>query len=409
MRITLGLSLSLTGALAPIGRQIEDALRLFVADANAGGGVVVDGERADFALRCHDDRGDPGRCSVIYRELCGSTGTNIILSPFSSLLTAVAAPIAESAGRLFINHGGASDELYEHGYRMIVGLQTPASEYLKQFIRLLATLKFWRKRLAMIVEPVQFAIAIMRGAEESAHERFARRGGVRVRVKWENRFDPADQEKLFTLLKRKRVNALVSAGSYEHDLAVMRAVIGSDLNIPVLACVAAGLSRFRVDLGDRVEGIVGTSQWEPTSQAIPELGPDPREFIQRMRTQTRTGECDYIAAQAYAAGVLAAEVLKRVGTCDQARMREQFSTLRTGTLFGAFGIDPNTGRQVAHRMLTVQWQQGRKLTIQPTPLSERGSLDFPPGWRLIAAGAEMLRLTRRRREKYEDGAEYDRD
>jgi hypothetical protein len=84
----------------------------------------------------------------------------------------------------------------------------------------------------------------------------------------------------------------------------------------VLACVAAGLSSFGTDLGDRAEGIVGTSQWEPGAQVIPELGPDPREFTHRMRTQSRTGECDYVAAQAYAAGVLVAAVVEKLGACD---------------------------------------------------------------------------------------------
>ena len=65
MKITLGLSLSLSGAFAPIGRQIEDALRLFIADINAAGGVTIDGEHSYYALRCHDDRSDKTRCAGI--------------------------------------------------------------------------------------------------------------------------------------------------------------------------------------------------------------------------------------------------------------------------------------------------------------------------------------------------------
>ena len=408
MKITLGLSLSLSGAFAPIGRQIEDALRLFIADINAAGAVTIDGERSYYALRCHDDRSDKTRCAGIYRELCGGTGTDVVLGPYSSELTAVAAPIAEEHKRLFINHAGAADDLYQHGYKMIVGLQTPASQYLNEFLGLLASLKFWRKRIALVTEQSTFAHAIAFGAQALAEQRALRRKGVRVRVKWDERFDPEQSgDRLITTLRRNRINALVSAGSYGHDLAVVRTVLESQLNIPVLACVAAGLSSFRNDLDDRVEGIVGTSQWEPSSQAIPELGPDPREFTHRMRTQTRTGECDYIAAQAYGAGVLVAAVLQKLGTCDQVRMREEFSRLRTGTLFGAFGIDPNTGRQVAHRMLTVQWHKGRKVTIEPDPISERGSLDFPTGSGLFAAGAELLGLTRRPK-RHEDGYQFSR-
>ena len=402
MKITLGLSLSLSGPFAPIGRQIEDALRLFVADANTAGGVIIDGERVNYALRCHDDRSDRTRCAGIYRELCGGTGTDIVLGPYSSELTAVAAPIAEQNGRLFMNHAGAADDLYTHGYRMIVGVQTPASQYLNEFIGLVASLKFWRKKLAMIMEPTDFAKAISSGAQALARQRSVRRKGVRLRVQWDEKFAPEKADELINLLRRNRINAVVSAGTYAHDVAVMRTILNSDLNVPVLACVAAGLSRFRTDLGDQVEGIVGASQWEPTSQAIPELGPDPREFTHRMRTQTRTGECDYIAAQAYAAGVLIDAALSKLGTCDQARMRELFSTLRTGTLFGAFGIDPDTGRQVAHRMLTIQWHNGRKVTIESPSLGDRGPNDIAPGRRLLMAGAEILGLTHRGRKAAAD-------
>jgi len=408
VKLTLGLSLSLSGAFAPIGRQIEDALRLFIADVNAAGGVTIDGERCYYALRCHDDRSDKTRCAGIYRELCGGTGTDIVLGPYSSELTAVAAPIADEHKRLFVNHAGAADDLYQHGYKMIVGLQTPASQYLNEFLRLLASLKFWRKRMALVTEQTAFAHAIAYGAQALAEERPMRRKGIRVRVKWDERFNPESTDRLLSTLRRNRINALVSAGSYGHDLGVVRAVLESTLNIPVVACVAAGLSSFRSDLDDRVEGIVGTSQWEPTSQAIPELGPDPREFTHRMRTQTRTGECDYIAAQAYAAGVLVAAILQKLGSCDQVRMREEFSKMRTGTLFGAFGIDPETGRQMAHRMLTVQWHKGRKVTIEPDPLSERSHLDFPTGSRLIAAGADLLGFSRRSKRN-DDGYQFNRN
>jgi branched-chain amino acid transport system substrate-binding protein len=408
VEITLGLSVSLSGRFAALGRQIEDALRLCVADINAAGGVMIGRERSYFALRCHDDCSEQTRCAAIYRELCAGAGSNIVLGPYSSELTAVAAPIAEEYGRLLINHAGAADDLYSRGYKMMVGLPTPASQYLEEFIRLLGSLKFWRKRLALITEPTDFARALNAGAQGFLREPPVRRKGVRLRVKWEERVDSEQKtEVLITALRLGRVNSLVSAGSYDHDLAVMRAVLDSELNIPVLACVAAGRSSFGTDLGERAEGIVGTSQWEPDSQTIPQLGPDPREFVHRMRTQTRSDHCDYVAAQAYAAGVLAAAVVGKLGSCDQVRMREQFSTLKTATLFGDFGIDPASGRQVAHQMLTVQWHKGHKVRIEPHPLSDRGPGEYSTGWRLLQAGAEILGLGRRGKRNGSDGYELD--
>jgi branched-chain amino acid transport system substrate-binding protein len=395
VKLTIGLSLSLTGPYAPMGRQAEAALRMFAADANAAGGIAIGAERAEVALDCHDDRSDAARCAEIYRALCGERGADLIFGPYSSGLATVAAGIAERAGRVFINHGGAADHLHERGYRMIVSVLSPAGDYMTGFVQLLGSLKFWRKRLAIVTAPTPFSRAVAAGVERAASERAARRRGVRVRVKWNGAFDPdATPAVLFPALRRNRVNALVSAGSFEHDLAVIRAAAQSHLSLPVLACVAAGVARFRDQLGDLSEGVVGPSQWEIDIKVKPERGPSPGEFARRMRGEAGVAAPDYVGAQAYAAGLLAAAALGAAGALDQGRIRAAFSELRTATLFGDFAIDPRTGRQVGHQMTLVQWHGGRKIIIEPEPSEDTGSLEFPSGWRILLAGLDMLKLNR---------------
>ena len=393
MKITIGLSLSLTGEYSPMGRQAEIAIRLFIADANASSTLRIAGERCEFALECHDDASDPARCAEIYRSLCADRRVGVIFGPYSSRLTRVAADIVEQSGRVFVNHGGAGDELYGRGYKMIVGVLSPASDYLRGFVRLLTQLKLWRKRVAIVSSNSAFARAVASGLERAAAERAARRRGVRVRVKWNGAFDPAST-RLFPALARNRVNALASAGSYEYDVAVIRAVAASSLNIPVLACVAAGVRRFASDLGELAEGIVGPSQWEDSIELEPALGPTPAEFARRMRTAGAADSPDYPAAQIYAAALLTAAALASAGRCDDAMLRAAFSDLRTTTMFGDFSIDRATGRQLGHQMLLVQWHRGRKVIIAPESHDDSGSLDFPSGIRLLLAGIETLRLSR---------------
>jgi branched-chain amino acid transport system substrate-binding protein len=398
VKVTIGLSLSLTGEYSPMGRQAEAAIRLFIADANASSALRVAGERCEFALECHDDASDSARCAEIYRALCADRRVDIIFGPYSNRLTRVAAEITEQSGRVLVNHGGAGDELYERGYKMIVGILSPASDYLRGFVRLLSQLKLWRKRVAIVASKSPFARAVAAGFERAAEERAARRRGVRVRVKWNGAFDPvATPARLFPALARNRVNALASAGSYEHDVAVMRAVASSRLNIPVLGCVAAGVGRFASDLGELAEGIVGPSQWEDSVELEPALGPTPAEFARRMRAvgANEIDSPDYPAAQIYAAGLLTAAALAAAGRPDDTVLRAAFSDLRATTMFGDFSIDRVTGRQLGHQMLLVQWHRGRKVVIVPESHDDSGSLDLPSGLRLLLAGVEMLRLSRR--------------
>jgi branched-chain amino acid transport system substrate-binding protein len=401
-KIRIGLSLSITGRYAAMGRQAEAALRLFTSDTNSAGGIRVGGESHEVSLECLDDTSDPTRCAEIYRSLCDGNRSDIILGPYSSELARVAAPIAEQASMVFVNHGGAADDLYTHRYRMIVGVLSPASDYFNGFVRLVAGLKLWRKRVAVIRSATGFAEAVARGIERESENRYARRKGVRVRVKYAGKLDPESAKKIFAALRRNRINVLVSAGSYDHDLAVMRAVIKSDLNIPVLACVAAGVEKFHVDLGDDGEGIVGPSQWEDQLKIEPEIGPTPRQFSSRMRVQAPTVTCDYPAAQAYAAGVLTKVAIENADSLDSAKIREAFSDLRTTTFFGDFSIDRVTGRQLGHRVLIVQWHGGHKVVIDPESHVETGTLEFPSGWRLILASLQGLKLTRRIDEESRD-------
>lgn len=379
-----------------MGRQAEAALRLFVADTNAGGGVRLGRAGAEVALDCIDDQSNPARCAEIYRTLVADNRADLLLGPYSSNLAARAAPIAETAARVFINHGGAADSLYDCGYKMIVGVPCPASEYLTGFVRLVASMKFWRKRMAIIATRTPFARAVAGGIERAAKDRVARRKGVRVRVKWNGKFDSIrTPDTLFPALRRNRVNALVSVGSYEHDLAVMRtATIDQRLNIPVLACVAAGVARFRDDLGESAEGIVGPSQWEPDAPISPSLGPKPREFAQRMLRDAGVAQPDYTAAQAYAAAMLAGAAIEAAGSLDQNRIRTAFSDLRATTMLGEFAIEPSSGRQIGHRPMLVQWHGGHKVIIEEEAGEDTGTLEIPAGWRLIAAGIERLRLNR---------------
>ncbi|HZP44319.1 MAG TPA: ABC transporter substrate-binding protein [Candidatus Binataceae bacterium] len=392
--LTVGLSLSLSGRYAPMGRQAEAALRLWAQEVNANGGIrVADGARR-VILECFDDESRVERVREIYRELCFGRRADLLLGPYSSSLTRAAATIAEQAQRPLLNHGGAADRVQD-GSAMTISVLSPASDYLVRFIELLATLKFWRKRLAIASSGTAFAEAIAAGAETAATRRRMRLHGVRLRVKFRGRFDAEHTpELLVRTLRRNRINAFVSAGSYEHDLAMMRVATGAELSIPVLGCVAAGITRFRTDLGEAAEGIVGTSQWEPEADIRPGLGPAPAEFARRLRGLV--GECDYPAAQSYAAALIVTAAVTAAESLESARLRAALVGLKTRTLFGDYAVDPRTGRQVGHQMLLVQWHRGHKELIRPQFGEAEAHLELPSAWQLLFPAQAYARLHRAR-------------
>jgi len=394
-KLTIGLTLSLSGRYAVMGRQAASALELFAVNQNAAGGIEIGGVRRELAIRCLDDRSDPKLCAELYRSLCYENRADLIFGPYSSELTRVAAPITEQAGMLMVNHGGADDGLYRKKYRLIVGVLSPASDYLRGLAQLISQLKFWRKRVATVTFETPFARSVIGGFEHECAERPMRRRGVRLTVRLSAApTRGADEVSIDLLMRlaRSRITALVSAGSFADDVALTSGIVRADLNIPVLACVAAGVQGFADALGEMAEGIVGPSQWEQTVGFVPELGPQPERFAARMRAAC--GSCDYPAAQIYAAGLLTAAALRECDAFYQARLREAFSDLRTSTLFGDFAIDRVSGRQIGHKVLLVQWHGGKKVVIHPDAHAESGTLEFPTIWRLVSLSKLYANLYR---------------
>src|SRR5262249_40530767 len=70
----------------------------------------------------------PGRT---YSGFCARIRLTFSWGPYSSSLTMSVAEIAEEYKKVLWNHGGSSDEIFRHGWRYLVGIQSPASDYLR--------------------------------------------------------------------------------------------------------------------------------------------------------------------------------------------------------------------------------------------------------------------------------------
>src|SRR4029453_14232332 len=123
-----------------------------------------------------------------------------------------------------------------------------------------------------------------------------------------------------------------------------------------------GLEEFYRELGDRAEGVIGPSQWEPDVHRTPLAGPHEKWFCAELERafHQRPG---YPAAQAFGVGIVIIECLQRAGTLEDGSLLRVAHSLDTTTLYGRFRLDPTTSRQIGHHMLLVQWRSGRKVVI----------------------------------------------
>jgi branched-chain amino acid transport system substrate-binding protein len=163
-------------------------------------------------------------------------------------------------------------------------------------------------------------------------------------------------------------DVLLVVGPFSDELEAARKLV--EKRWRYAAFVAAGVDEVLQSLGPAREGLLGPCQWLPSVALPTEEGPEATWFVNAYRDSTGE-EPPYPAAAAFAAGVLYARCLREAGSADDAAILAAANSLDVRTLFGSFRLDPETGLQVGHQMLVVQWQQGVRHVVWPPERAER--------------------------------------
>ena len=373
MAIKVGIPVSLSGQFSMQGRQTLAGIRAWVDDVNGAGGMAVRGEAHTVELVYRDDESRRSRAAEITRELIRDDRVDLLVGPYSAVLTNAAANMAQSHGRLLWNQGGASPLVYQRGNPWVVGILTPADEYLSGLLQAVRE-----------VAPNAATVGIVR-ASKGAFPRDVASGVERRTIGHGFRqiflqgfdADADDFSDLVDAIRDKPPDVLVVAGRFQNDLEIAERLAEAAPDLGAVAVVAAGVEAFRERLGPRAENFIGPSQWEPRVSGQPDYGPTVTE-VQRSLSRAGHAVIDYPMAQAYAVGVVIQRCVEECGSLDDPALREAASSLDFTTFYGRFMIDPDTGRQVGKSSLLAQWQQGRKVVVWP-PEYRQSELKYP--WR----------------------------
>ncbi|MBI4380770.1 MAG: amino acid ABC transporter substrate-binding protein [candidate division NC10 bacterium] len=359
--VVAGVSLSLSGRFRLQGQAALNGIRLWVDQTSPFLPlrlIVLDDESRSEQAREHVLR-------LVTRDR-----VDLLLGPYSSVLTMAVAPLAEGHGKILWNHGGASDAIYEQGWRHLVSLPSPASDYLRALPILVRQTDPEIGRIGILhAKAGSFAAHVARGATEGA--KAAGFGHIQV-----NPFDSpiADPGALLREAFVGEPELLIGVGSFQDDVAILRQRGGMS-SVKALCVVAAGLGVMHREVGALAEGVIAPSQWEPGVKYHNIVGPDLAWFLSEYRARFQHHP-DYPAVQAFAAGVVFMECFRVAGSLEDERLLAAARAIDLTTLFGRFRLDPTTGRQVGHQPLLIQWQDGRKRVIWPEE-SAQATLRYP--------------------------------
>jgi branched-chain amino acid transport system substrate-binding protein len=363
--IRVGLSVSVSGRFQLQGQQALSGILLWQSYANAHGGISPNaGEARSVRLIWYDDGSRAHRARDNVLQLIRNDNVDILLGPYSSSLTMVAAEIAEEYKTILWNYGGSSDEIFSRGWRYMIGMASPASDYLRAFPHWLAEQHPALRRICVLYSAGgTFGWQVARGILESLLVVAGVVAGQSVELVAINSSLENYDTILRTLLDIDP-EVVVLAVTFPDELGIMRTRQHWPSTVRVVAAVAAGLGDFSAELAQIADGVLGPSQWEP-GVTFPNIsGPTSDWFLDSFQKQFGRPP-DYIAAGSFATGVVLTECIRRAASLDDEKLRSTASDLDCNTFYGRFRIDARTGIQTGHRALLIRWQGGYKVVLPP--------------------------------------------
>ncbi|WP_217921686.1 ABC transporter substrate-binding protein [Miltoncostaea oceani] len=308
MALRAAAALSLSGRFGPLGSQ-------------AGAGLDAWARDRGVRLRIEDDGSDPARSARLCAGLAGSA--DLLFGPYGSGAGRAVAEAMDGRPEVVWNHGAAA---VPRRAARLVDVLGPARSYWRGLPAVLGP----APRVAIVRAPGGFGAEVAEGAAAA----FAAAGVAPVA---DVALDPGDPGAAVRAAAGAGAAWVVGGGRLEDDLALGRALAGSGIAAALVACGVAEAGRA---LGDAVVGWLGPVQWDGTPGPVA-LPPG----------------CDYPAAQALAAGLVAEEAVARAGSTAPDALWDAARALRTHTLIGPFAVD-DAGRQTAHAPVIVRWERG---------------------------------------------------
>jgi branched-chain amino acid transport system substrate-binding protein len=361
--IRIGASLSLTGTYAKPGKYSHEGYLLCLKDLNARGGLL--GRKVELAV--YDDRSDTQTGVRLYEKLITEDKVEAVIGPYSSAITEAVANVTEKYKKVMIATLASTTSIFRKSRRYVFMIPSPAETYLEGLLDLAA--KRGLRRVAFVNEDTLFPKTSVTGGAELARKR-----GLEVVLQESYGKGATDFTGLLAKVKAANPDVFAAATYFDDAVALTRQMKEFDLNPKMFGVTVGGdLPEFYDLLKQNAEYVYGASQWEPMLAY-----PGQKEFVEAYKKEFGH-EPSYHAASAYAGCTLYADAVKRAQTLDADKVREVLLGLDTTTVFGRYKTDAD-GFQIGHKMVTSQWQDGKKVIVWPEEVAT-GKPRFPtPPW-----------------------------
>ena len=350
--IVIGTTISETGPLATDASYEIKGIKLGIAEANAHGGWL--GRK--LVLKYYDDKSSPGAAVRLYQRLITLDKVNLLIGPYSSLVTVAIAPLINKYQMATLEPGASVPSIYVPGNKWNLMNTADSTTYLHQLMPLAK--QHGAKTVALLGLESAYSLACY-------HARLAQAKELGMKVVYKTTYTlQTDFSSIALAIKNAKPDVVLECGYYPDSVNLVRSLHGQGFAPRFLGETVGPVEAAYVKaLGPLANGVFGNSGWWFNFKT-----PGNPAFISAYEKMFNE-KPDYHAAAGFTAVQVLGAAVQGTKSVDQEKIRHWIVTHTVQSIQGPIH-DNADGRTVGAVQDMVQIQDGVLKLVAPTSLAQ---------------------------------------
>jgi branched-chain amino acid transport system substrate-binding protein len=370
--IKIGTLYASSGRYASISMPVHSALKLWVEQKNAEGGVFVKAfdKKIPIKLVAYDDQSNTATAATLYNQLVTQDKVDLLVADSGSVLTAPAVTIARDHKMFLFDQTGTGASFFSKDNPYIALMSDPVSTIWPKPVADFITHDgpgLGIKKVAILYSTNEFT-----GTQANAVRKFIKDSGAPIEIVYDQGIptETTNYTVIINNILAKEPDAVIHLGYAPNDIAFLRNVQDVGAKFKMLFCIYPGLETELLEKNVGAKGLQHVFTYVPPQELeYPvNFGMKMADFKKAWDAKYKDGKIEFgfNSVAGYTTALVIEKTLSVATSLDQMELRKAVFSLSGNlkTLDGTFALDEMGG------------QIGELTPLGQLELNEHGHIKF---------------------------------
>ncbi|MBN9005158.1 MAG: amino acid ABC transporter substrate-binding protein [Rhizobiales bacterium] len=370
--IKIGTLYASSGRYASISMPVHSALKLWVEQKNAEGGVYVKAfdKKIPIKLVAYDDQSNTATAATLYNQLVTQDKVDMLVADSGSVLTAPAVTIARDHKMFLFDQTGTGASFFSKDNPYIALMADPVSTIWPKPVADFITHDgpgLGIKKVAILYSTNEFT-----GTQANAVRKFIKDSGAPIEIVYDQGIptETTNYTVIINNILAKEPDAVIHLGYAPNDIAFLRNVQDVGAKFKMLFCIYPGLETELLEKNVGAKGLQHVFTYVPPQELeYPvNFGMKMSDFKKAWDAKYKDGKIEFgfNSVAGYTTALVLEKTLSVATSLDRMELRKAVFSLsgKLKTLDGTFALDEMGG------------QIGELTPLGQLELNEHGHIKF---------------------------------